>query len=59
MQKRLWIFSKTVDVQLRMLERVTAISGHTSRLERLDNNIAALRSEIEDIRTRGVKIAQI
>ena len=52
-------FSVVQDVHLRMLERVTEISGHTSRLEHLDNNIAALRSEIEDIRTRGVKIAQI
>lgn len=52
-------FSVVQDVQLRMLERVTEISGHTSRLERVDNNISALRSEIEDIRTRGVKIAQI
>ena len=52
-------FSVVQDVQLRMLERVTEISGHTARLERVDNNISALRSEIEDIRTRGVKIAQI
>lgn len=52
-------FSVVQDVHLRMLERVTEISGHTARLERVDNNISALRSEIEDIRTRGVKIAQI
>lgn len=52
-------FAIVQDVQLRMLERVTEISGHTARLERMDNNMAAMRSEMEDIRTRGVKISQI
>lgn len=52
-------FSVVQDVQLRMLERVTAISEHTANLDRMRQDMNALRSDIEDIRTRGIKIAQL
>ncbi len=47
------------DVQYRMYEQVSVIAGHTARLERMDSNMNAMRSDIEDIRTRGIKMQQI
>jgi hypothetical protein len=47
------------DVQYRMYEQVSMIAGHTARLERMDANMNAMRSDIEDIRTRGIKMQQI
>lgn len=47
------------DVQYRMYEQVSVIAGHTARLERMDANMNAMRSDIEDIRTRGIKMQQI
>ena len=52
-------FGAVRDVQLRMLDTVSTIAGHTARLERLDNNMAAMRSDIEDIRTRGIMMQKI
>ena len=52
-------FGAVQDVQLRMLERVTVISEHTANLDRMRQDMNALRSDIEDIRTRGIKMQQI
>lgn len=52
-------FSVVQDVQLRMLERVTVISEHTANLDRMRQDMTAMRSELEDIRTRGIKMQQI
>lgn len=52
-------FAIVQDVQLRMLEQVTVIASHTANLDRMRQDMAAMRSDIESIRTRGVTIAQI
>ena len=52
-------FAAVQDVQYRMLEQVGTIAGHTARLERIDNNMNSMRTELEDIRTRGIKISQL
>lgn len=49
-------FSIVQDVQLRMLEQVTSIAGHTENLNRMRSDITAIRSELEDIRNRGIKM---
>ena len=49
-------FSIVQDVQLRMLEQVTSIAGHTENLNRMRSDITAIRSEIEYIRNRGIKM---
>ena len=49
-------FSIAQDVQLRMLEQVTSIAGHTENLNRMRSDITAIRSELEDIRNRGIKM---
>lgn len=52
-------FVSVRDVQLRMLEQVTSIAGHTENLDRMRSDMTAMRSELEDIRTRGIKMQQI
>lgn len=52
-------FVSVRDVQLRMLEQVMSIAGHTENLDRMRSDMTAMRSELEDIRTRGIKMQQI
>ena len=52
-------FGAVRDVQLRMLEQVTVIAGHTENLDRMRSDMTAMRSELEDIRTKGIKMQQI
>ena len=52
-------FVSVRDVQLRMLEQVMSIAGHTENLDRMSSDMTAMRSELEDIRTRGIKMQQI
>lgn len=52
-------FGVVQDVQFRMLEQVGIIATHTANLDRMRSDMTAMRSELEDIRTRGIKMQQI